>query len=69
MSTIKIGTHDGKFHADEALACYMLLHIPKFSNATIVRSRNVEILNSMDIVVDVGGEYDHSRYSLFDLYS
>ena len=36
MST-SIGTHDGDFHADEALACFMLRQLPEYSNAPIVR--------------------------------
>lgn len=32
-----IGTHSGKFHTDEALACFFLKSIPEFSNAEIVR--------------------------------
>ncbi len=32
-----IGTHDGKFHADEALACYMLRLLPEYADAMIVR--------------------------------
>jgi uncharacterized UPF0160 family protein len=32
-----IGTHDGKFHADEALACYMLRLLPEYADALIVR--------------------------------
>ena len=27
---LKIGTHNGSFHCDEALACYMLKCLPKY---------------------------------------
>ena len=36
MSRIKIGTHDGTFHCDEALACYMLKLLPDYKDAAIV---------------------------------
>ena len=33
----KIGTHNGVFHCDEVLACYMLKKLPQYKDATIVR--------------------------------
>ncbi|KAJ8958728.1 hypothetical protein NQ318_016456 [Aromia moschata] len=54
----KIGTHDGVFHCDEVLACFMLKQIPDYADAEIIRSRNPSVLETCDIVVDVGGEYN-----------
>merc|ERR1712072_164281 len=54
----KIGTHDGKFHCDEALACAMLKILPDWADATVVRTRDPDALKECDIVVDVGGVYD-----------
>ena len=54
----KIGTHDGKFHCDEALACAMLKMLPEWADASVVRTRDAETLAGCDIVVDVGGVYD-----------
>lgn len=34
---VKIGTHDGCFHCDEALACFMLKILPRYKDAIIVR--------------------------------
>ena len=34
--TIKIGTHNGTFHCDEALACYMLKCLPKYAASEIL---------------------------------
>lgn len=34
---VKIGTHDGCFHCDEALACFMLKSLPRYKDAVIVR--------------------------------
>ncbi|KAF2840540.1 MYG1 protein-like protein [Patellaria atrata CBS 101060] len=56
-----IGTHNGHFHADEALAVYLLRLLPNYANSPLVRTRDPSILNSCHTVVDVGGEYDASR--------
>ncbi|CAI4223577.1 unnamed protein product [Auanema sp. JU1783] len=55
----KIGTHNGKFHCDEALACFMLKNTKEFKDFEILRTRDPELLKTCDIVVDVGGIYDH----------
>ncbi|PAV60524.1 hypothetical protein WR25_25533 [Diploscapter pachys] len=57
----KIGTHNGKFHCDEALACFMLKCLGDFSDFSVVRSRDPAVLGDCDIVVDVGGVFDHSK--------
>ena len=56
-----IGTHDGKFHCDEALACGLLRHTKLGRNATIVRTRDVDKLNLCTVVVDVGAIYDYDK--------
>ena len=53
-----IGTHNGSFHCDEALAVSMLKLLPKYSNATVVRTRDPAVLAKCGIVVDVGAVYD-----------
>jgi len=65
MITKNIGTHSGIFHADDAMACYFLTKLTKdYKNAIITRTRDMEVLNKMDLVVDVGGIYDpkNNRY-------
>ncbi|KAM5287965.1 MYG1 exonuclease [Ctenodactylus gundi] len=62
MAPPRIGTHNGTFHCDEALACALLRLLPEYQNAEIVRTRDPEKLSSCDIVVDVGGEYDPQRH-------
>lgn len=53
-----IGTHHGVFHADEVFAVAILRQIQP--EAKVVRTRNSELLQECDIVVDVdGGKYDH----------
>jgi uncharacterized UPF0160 family protein len=55
---MKLGTHNGPFHADEVFATAFLLRL--FPDAEIIRSRDEEILRKCDIVYDVGrGKFDH----------
>ena len=56
-----IGTHSGAFHCDEVLATTMLLWTNEFQNSAIVRTRNTEILDQMDILCDVGGVFNHEK--------
>jgi Uncharacterized conserved protein related to MYG1 family len=56
----KIVTHNGHYHPDDvfAVATLMLIH----SDAIVVRSRDQKVLDEADMVVDVGQEYDPSRF-------
>lgn len=56
-----IGTHSGTFQADEALGCWLLHQMPAYAAGTVVRSRDPAILDPCDIVIDVGGVYDHGK--------
>ena len=60
-STKVIGTHSGTFQADEAMGCWMLRQLPEYRNSQIVRSRDLEVLDKLDIVIDVGGIYDPAQ--------
>ncbi|CAO3564357.1 unnamed protein product [Mortierella alpina] len=57
-----IGTHNGHFHCDEALAVHMLYQTKQFKDAQLVRTRDPAKLAACDIVVDVGGVYDPSLH-------
>jgi len=59
---IKIGTHNGTFHCDEVMACYMLKLLPEYKDAEIVRTRDPAILATCDVVVDVGGVFDAPNF-------
>jgi uncharacterized UPF0160 family protein len=61
-SNLVIGTHNGHFHADEALAVYMLRMLPAYESSKLVRTRNPKDLEPLDIVVDVGGVYDATKH-------
>lgn len=54
----RVGTHNGSFHCDEALGCFMIRLTSKFKDSQIVRSRDPKILDTLDAVLDVGGVYD-----------
>ena len=55
----KVGTHDGRFHADEVMATAILKEI---FDIELVRTRDPEVLKELDIVYDVGdGEFDHHQ--------
>lgn len=56
---MQIGTHNGFFHADEVLACTMLKYL--YPESTIIRTRKRDILQHLDLIVDVFGEYNPSK--------
>lgn len=58
-ASINVGTHDGVFHSDEVFAC-AILHLA-FDHIHVTRTRNMNVLNSLVILVDVGGEYDPEK--------
>jgi uncharacterized UPF0160 family protein len=56
-----IGTHSGTFQADEAMGCFLLRQLPEYRLSRIVRSRDPKLLETCNIVIDVGGVYDHEK--------
>eukprot|EP01133_Synstelium_polycarpum_P011984 gene11984-13991_t len=58
---LTICTHSGTFHADEALACFLLKLTDTYKDAVIVRSRDPAVVNAADITVDVGAVYDFEK--------
>lgn len=55
----RVGTHNGRFHADEVLSTAILKEI---FDLEVIRSRDPEVLKGLDIVYDVGdGEFDHHQ--------
>ena len=49
-----IGTHSGTFQADEALGVWLLRQLPDYYKSKVVRSRDSNVLDKLDIVLDVG---------------
>lgn len=56
-----VGTHSDCFHCDEVMATSMLLYTKEFEKCIIVRSRDQEILDQLDIQCDVGGVFDPEK--------
>lgn len=56
-----IGTHNGTFHCDEALAVFLLRRTTEYHGASLKRTRDLTVLKDCDIVVDVGAIYDESK--------
>ncbi len=56
---MKIVTHNGRFHTDDLLAVSTLLM--KFPDADVVRSRDEMVIESADVVVDVGHINDPAK--------
>lgn len=56
-----IGTHSGSFQADEALGVWLLRQTPEYFQSKVVRTRNYDKLEELDIVIDVGGIYDDKK--------
>lgn len=63
---VTIVTHNSKFHTDDIFAvATLLLVLEKEYSVTVIRSRDKEIINAADYVVDVGDEY-HPERNRFD---
>ncbi|HEY4505439.1 MAG TPA: MYG1 family protein [Candidatus Paceibacterota bacterium] len=57
---ITIVTHNSNFHSDDVFAVATLLHIIGDKNIEIIRSRDNDVIEKANYVVDVGGIYDPS---------
>jgi len=60
MTPLIIGTHNGTFHCDEALAVNFLRKTNLYAAADLKRTRDPAVLDTCDIVVDVGGVYNEA---------
>ena len=56
-----IGTHNGTFHCDEALAVFLLRQTDTYKNAELIRTRDPAVLETCEIIVDVGAVYDPEK--------
>ena len=53
-------THNGIFHPDDVFAVATALLV--FPGSEVIRSRDPEVIELADVVIDVGMEYDPERY-------
>lgn len=62
----RVGTHNGSFHCDEALGCFMIRLTHKFSNAEIVRTRDPQvslyILNIFPLFFSLFGYWENAFF-------
>jgi uncharacterized UPF0160 family protein len=56
---LKVATHNGTFHADDAFA-FAILRAATAGRVELVRTRNADQLAAADVVFDVGGSYDRA---------
>ncbi len=63
-TAMKIGTHNGVFHADDVFACAIISTLSK-EESEFVRTRDQALLDECDVVVDVGGTH-HAPSGRFD---
>ena len=60
-----LGTHTGRFHADEVTACALLIFFDLIDKDKIIRTRDLSKLSKCEYICDVGGVYDPKR-KMFD---
>ncbi|KAN0055672.1 hypothetical protein ACTA71_011555 [Dictyostelium dimigraforme] len=58
---LTVCTHSGSFHADEALACFLLKLLPTYKDAKIIRSRDKNVIEKSTVAVDVGAVYNFEK--------
>lgn len=55
-----LGTHNGKFHADDVMATAMFRLL--LGNIKVIRTRDEAVLEKLDLVYDISlGEFDHHQ--------
>lgn len=60
MTSLKIGIHDGIFHADELFAIALVELVWSGTRVEVIRTRDAAKLAECDQRIDVGGKYDPS---------
>ena len=55
----KIAIHSETLHADNEMTVYLLTHNTKFKDFKIIRTRDMDPIESYNAAADVGGEYYH----------
>ena len=59
MDKLTVTVHDGPFQADEVFGCALLIkYYLKYGEYEIQRTRDEDIINASDIVLDVGEQYN-----------
>jgi len=58
---MKIGTHNASFQCDDVMAVAMLMTVYGEDDFVVIRTRDEKVLETCNVVVDVGGVYDHEK--------
>lgn len=58
---LKVATHNGTFHADDAFA-YAILKAATAGHLDLVRTRDAALMAEADVVFDVGGTFDPATH-------
>jgi hypothetical protein len=49
----RVGTHNGSFHCDEALGCFLIRLTSQFAGADVVRTRDSQVPSSLPCRFDL----------------
>ena len=44
---MRVGTHNGSFHCDEALGCFLIHLTSQFAGADVIRTRDSQVPSSL----------------------
>ena len=58
MDKIRVVTHSGRFHADDAFAVATIFLLLKRRGIKVIRTRDEKIIKTADYAIDVGRAYD-----------
>ena len=50
----RVGTHNGSFHCDEALGCFLIRLTSQFAGADVVRTRDSQVPSSLPSLPFIG---------------
>ena len=53
-SAKRVGTHNGSFHCDEALGCFLIRLTSQFAGADVVRTRDSQVPSSLPSLPFIG---------------
>ncbi len=56
-----VATHNGKFHPDDVFAVASIMMIEGKENIKVIRTRDQDVIDKADWVVDVGGLYEPDK--------
>lgn len=59
---IRIATHSGQWHSDEIMAIAVMHLVFPGNNISVIRTRDKNLYESCDYVIDVGGKFDNEKY-------